>query len=253
MNIREDINEGLRRPLTDKNSLTNVVADLMDKIVDSIPEGSVKYTAGQNITIEDGVISATDMDTKYTSGKYISIGDDRVVNSTITAGTNINIDSTGKVSATDTTYSDATTSASGLMSASDKSKLNGLSNYSLPTASASTLGGVKVGSNLVINDGVLSGDYGVADADNDGLLSADDWRRFDNHINYTLPIASTSTLGGVMVGNNLSIDASGKLSANFTLPADSTFTTITLTDSEGSVSINAAQLRQLLALLTPEA
>lgn len=61
---------------------------------------------------------------------------------------------------TNTTYSDATTSASGLMSASDKSKLNGIAsganNYSLPTASASTLGGVKVGSGLSISNGVLS-------------------------------------------------------------------------------------------------
>ncbi|MGL5904759.1 MAG: hypothetical protein ACRCZO_18895 [Cetobacterium sp.] len=51
---------------------------------------------------------------------------------------------------------DATTSVSGLMSGSDKTKLNGLSNYSLPTASASTLGGIKVGSNLTISNGVLS-------------------------------------------------------------------------------------------------
>lgn len=39
----------------------------------------------------------------------------------------------------------------------DKTKLDGLSNYSLPTASASLLGGVKVGAGLSINDaGVLS-------------------------------------------------------------------------------------------------
>ena len=58
------------------------------------------------------------------------------------------------------TYSNASTSSAGLMSASDKSKLNGIAsganNYSLPTASASTLGGVKVGSGLSISNGVLS-------------------------------------------------------------------------------------------------
>lgn len=57
-------------------------------------------------------------------------------------------------------YSNASTSSAGLMSASDKSKLNGIAsganNYSLPTASASTLGGVKVGSGLSISNGVLS-------------------------------------------------------------------------------------------------
>lgn len=58
------------------------------------------------------------------------------------------------------TYSNASTSSAGLMSASDKSKLDGIAsganNYSLPTASASTLGGVKVGSGLSISNGVLS-------------------------------------------------------------------------------------------------
>lgn len=57
-------------------------------------------------------------------------------------------------------YSNASTSSAGLMSASDKSKLDGIAsganNYSLPTASASTLGGVKVGSGLSISNGVLS-------------------------------------------------------------------------------------------------
>lgn len=55
--------------------------------------------------------------------------------------------------------------------------------YSLPTASAETLGGVKVGSNLSIADGVLS-----APAP------------------YSLPTASAETLGGVKVGSGLSID-----------------------------------------------
>lgn len=62
------------------------------------------------------------------------------------------------------TYSNASTSSAGLMSASDKSKLDGIAsganNYSLPTASSSTLGGVKVGSGLSISNGVLStGNY----------------------------------------------------------------------------------------------
>lgn len=38
----------------------------------------------------------------------------------------------------------------------EKSKLAGLKNYTLPTASSSVLGGVKVGSNLSISSGVLS-------------------------------------------------------------------------------------------------
>lgn len=80
----------------------------------------------------------------------------------IKIGSNLSIDNNGVVSATDTTYSDATTSESGLMSASDKAKLDGLSeDYSLPTASTSVLGGVKIdGSTITINDGVISANGG---------------------------------------------------------------------------------------------
>ena len=62
----------------------------------------------------------------------------------------------------------ATTSADGLMSATDKAKLNGVeagaNNYTLPVASASTLGGVKVGTGLAIDaNGVLSIDIANGD------------------------------------------------------------------------------------------
>ena len=73
-------------------------------------------------------------------------------------------------------------------------------NYALPTASASVLGGVKVGSGLSINSGVLSATAG----------------------SYSLPIASAGTLGGIRVGSGLAIDGSGILSvtggSTYTLP-----------------------------------
>lgn len=54
----------------------------------------------------------------------------------------------------------ATTSVAGLMTASDKTKLDGIAaganNYSLPTASADALGGVKIGRGIAITDGVIS-------------------------------------------------------------------------------------------------
>lgn len=57
-------------------------------------------------------------------------------------------------------HNDATTSAAGFMSATDKTKLDGIAasanNYSLPTATSTVLGGIKVGSNLSISNGVLS-------------------------------------------------------------------------------------------------
>lgn len=61
---------------------------------------------------------------------------------------------------TDTTYDAATTSSDGLMSASDKKKLDGIANsanaYSLPNATSTTLGGVKIGSNISVNGGTIS-------------------------------------------------------------------------------------------------
>jgi len=65
--------------------------------------------------------------------------------------------------------------------------------YSLPIATGSVLGGIKVGANLSINPAT-----GVLDA---------------NPGSYTLPTASGSTLGGIKVGSGLTIDGNGVLNA----------------------------------------
>lgn len=110
---------------------------------------------------------------------------------------------------TDTTYSVATQSTDGLMSSVDKTKLDGLSNYELPTAS-STLGGVKTTSTVTSTNGlsacpIIDGvpyfkdtntTYNVATASGHGLMSKEDKTKLDGLSNYTLPTAS-STLGGV--------------------------------------------------------
>ena len=58
---------------------------------------------------------------------------------------------------TDTTYSEATTTQAGLMSAADKEKLDAVEDYVLPAATASSLGGVKIGAGLdVTADGTIS-------------------------------------------------------------------------------------------------
>ena len=57
----------------------------------------------------------------------------------------------------DVTINNATTTVSGVMSAVDKQKLDGLSNYTLPIASATALGGIKLGSGLsVTSDGTVN-------------------------------------------------------------------------------------------------
>lgn len=62
--------------------------------------------------------------------------------------------------------------------------------YTLPVATDSMLGGIKIGSGLSIADGVLSSTP------------------------YSLPTATASVLGGIKVGTRLSIDGNGVLSAD---------------------------------------
>jgi len=68
----------------------------------------------------------------------------------------------------------ATQSQSGVMSAADKTKLDGIeanaNKYTLPSAGASVLGGIKVGANLGISNGVLSGAYTTATTSAAGLM-----------------------------------------------------------------------------------
>ena len=66
----------------------------------------------------------------------------------------------------------------------EKTKLAGIetgaNNYTLPAATASALGGVKVGANLVVaNDGTISGDYSAASTSAAGLMSASDKSKLD--------------------------------------------------------------------------
>lgn len=104
---------------------------------------------------------------------------------------------------TNTTYGTASQSANGLMSAADKKKLDGIASgannytYSLPTASATVLGGVKTGSNITNTGGVLSltkanvtsalgytppttnTTYGNATKSSSGLMSSSDKSKLD--------------------------------------------------------------------------
>jgi hypothetical protein len=101
----------------------------------------------------------------------------------------------------------------------------GGSDYTLPTATESVLGGVKVGSGLTIDSGVLSADipdtYTLPEAsasalggikigtglniDGEGVVTVD----VDN---YELPVATASVLGGVIAGAGLEVDGDGVLS-----------------------------------------
>lgn len=86
----------------------------------------------------------------------------------------------------DTTYSAATTSSQGLMSAADKTKLNGIAqnanNYTLPVATADTLGGVKP----TVKTDAMTKEVGV---DADGKLYVDE---------HTMIVAFTNSSSGLV-------------------------------------------------------
>lgn len=63
--------------------------------------------------------------------------------------------------------------------------------YILPIASNETLGGVKIGENIII--------------DENGVISIN---------NYELPIATSQELGGVKIGDNINIDENGIISTD---------------------------------------
>lgn len=106
-------------------------------------------------TVNKATKDSADQQINTTYIKNISISGTTV---TITKGNGTT--STQTTQDTNTTYSAATQSANGLMSAADKKKLDGIAAganaYSLPTASSSTLGGVKTGSNITNSSGTIS-------------------------------------------------------------------------------------------------
>lgn len=94
---------------------------------------------------------------------------------------------------------------------------SGGGSYTLPTASSSTLGGVKIGSGLTINTGgVVSADVTASTltayaktTDLSAVATSGSYNDLSNKPTipaaYTLPNATSSTLGGIKVGSNISV------------------------------------------------
>ena len=126
---------------------------------------------------------------------------------------------------TDTTYKTASQTEDGLMSAADKEKLDGIAananKYSLPLATASVRGGVKIGyeengknypvelsnEKMFVNVPWTDTTYSAATSSNAGLMSSSDKKKLDGIAaganKYTLPTASSSTLGGVKTSSTV--------------------------------------------------
>lgn len=131
--------------------------------------------------------------------------------------------------------------------------------YTLPTASSSTLGGVKIGSGLTINtSGVLSADVTSSTltayaktADLSAVAKSGSYNDLTNKPTipsaYTLPAASSSVMGGVKVGNNISV-TSGTISVtknNVTsalgyTPATTNDTSLTGTTTVQTLTVSSA-------------
>lgn len=167
---------------------------------------------------------------------------------------------------TNTTYTVATSSADGLMSKSDKSKLDGIAananNYSLPKATSSALGGLMIGYTTTGKQYAVQLDasgkayvavawenttYSAATTSANGLMSSSDKSKLDgiaaNANNYSLPKATTSALGGVMIGYSASgknyavqLDSSGKMYVSVPWTDTNTTYNVATTSANGLMS-----------------
>lgn len=154
------------------------------KILGWASDGTAQWVDDKNTTYGDATQSAHGLMTAADKTKLdgIAAGANKYIHPSYTAAAaglyKVTVDASGHVSATtavaksditalgipstNTTYGAASQSANGLMSAADKKKLDGIASgannftYSLPTASATVLGGVKTGSNITNTSGVLS-------------------------------------------------------------------------------------------------
>ena len=111
-----------------------------------VPEGTA-YSAdnatlqlsGTQFSVKDSGITAAKIANGAITANKLASGVIPDVSDFITSD-----DAAGAYAPLSHTHAEATTSAAGFMSAADKTKLNGLSNYTLPESTSTMLGGVKV-------------------------------------------------------------------------------------------------------------
>ena len=138
----------------------------------------------------------------------------------------------------DTTYDVASTSSDGLMSSTDKSKLDGIdtnaNNYSLPTASSSAIGGIKIGY-------TASGTNKPVQLNNDNRAYVDVGTAVDTNTTYSIKASSVSG------GAGLDLDAGGSGSGTDTVNfKGSGATTVTRTDAN-NITISSTNTTYLTA------
>ncbi|MGY0039052.1 beta strand repeat-containing protein [Pedobacter sp. NJ-S-72] len=219
-------------PVTPKGALvsTNVQAaleELQGKITTSTGGGMTGVKHDVTLTGDGNTTDLSLADKAVTLAKMADMTPNALIGNSsaiagkpeyITAGNGIAING-GTVAVN---IPDATAAKSGLMNPADKTKLDGLTNYTLPVASASVLGGVKVGANLSIDaNGVLSA---AASGGTSGITSV---------------TAGTGLEGGATSGN---------ATLGFApIPANTILGNLGLT-SAVPAPLNAAEVKSLLLL-----
>ena len=213
-------NWNTKNPILSKGEI-GIISDINEI---RIGDGSTKFTNLKGTSIGGNAGSAN----KLATSRTISLSGDVTGSSSFDGSKNVSITATvadnshnhtisnvtGLQSALDgkASTSTATTSASGLMSSTDKAKLDGIAananNYSLPTASTSTLGGVKVdGSSITISNGVISSPNQTTITGNAGSATK-------------LQNARTITLSGDVTGS-VSFDGSNDVTITSTVADNS--------------------------------
>lgn len=190
---------------------------------------------GTTYTVQDGELSERNF-THALKGKLddieqlADVTDTANVVASLTAGTNINIASDGTISSTadslptqssnagkylktngtTVSWESVSSGGSGTNTGDQTITLTGeVTGSGTGSFAATVADNVVDEANLKVSNNPINGYVLTAQSGNTGGLT---WEEVPT--NYTLPTAAANTLGGVKVGNNLSIDGSGVLSAS---------------------------------------
>lgn len=205
-------------PIAAKSKLGGVKIDGNGLEIDG--NGLLKVKCGTGLSINNGILNNSYTLPKADANNLGGIK----VGSGLTIDANGKLSAT--VSSQYTLQPATTTTLGGVIVGSGLSVSNGTISAnvpSLPTASSSTLGCIKVGSGLSISNGVLSADVSsdyelpiATDTRLGGVKVNKTGLDIDENGNLSLKPAQagTGTLGGIRPGTGLSVDSNGTLSVN---------------------------------------
>jgi hypothetical protein len=227
-----------RLPKAALDILVNVAneAGMLALTIDDVQKGdTVKLadTGALYLVVDDSKLGSMDAFMEYSAGHAASVDWSAIENKpaefTPAAHTHTAEDVTAMTGYTGTLFN-TTDSLNTALKKIEQSISDAGAAYVLPIATSETIGGVKIGDNITITSGAINltkanvvgalgytpptqdTTYEVATKTAPGLLSASDKSKLDDLANYTLPMADADNLGGVKIGKNVSIDATGAIS-----------------------------------------